>query len=74
MAKLDAKQRAKLPAKDFGLPEKARSAGAKKDQETTRSRTKGMRSAPSGFLQSSARKAISQRTSSSASTARPTRS
>ncbi len=31
MAKLTAKQRAKLPAKDFGLPEKARSAGAKKE-------------------------------------------
>lgn len=31
MAKLDAKQRAKLPAKDFGLPEKARSSGAKKE-------------------------------------------
>ena len=31
MAKLDAKQRAKLPAKDFGLPEKARSADAKKE-------------------------------------------
>ncbi len=30
MAKLDAKQRAKLPAKEFGLPEKARSAEAKK--------------------------------------------
>jgi hypothetical protein len=31
MAKLSAKQRAKLPAKDFGLPEKARSADAKKE-------------------------------------------
>ena len=31
MAKLDAKQRAKLPTKDFGLPEKARSTGAKKE-------------------------------------------
>jgi len=31
MAKLTAKQRAKLPAKDFGLPEKARSAEAKKE-------------------------------------------
>ena len=31
MAKLDAKQRAKLPVKDFGLPEKARSADAKKE-------------------------------------------
>ena len=31
MAKLSAKQRAKLPAKDFGLPEKARSAEAKKE-------------------------------------------
>lgn len=31
MAKLDAKQRAKLPGKDFGLPEKARSAEAKKE-------------------------------------------
>jgi len=31
MAKLDAKQRAKLPTKDFGLPEKARSADAKKE-------------------------------------------
>lgn len=31
MAKLDAKQRASLPAKDFGLPEKARSAQAKKE-------------------------------------------
>ena len=30
MAKLTAKQRAKIPAKDFGLPEKARSAEAKK--------------------------------------------
>ena len=30
MAKLKAKQRAALPAKDFGLPEKARSAEAKK--------------------------------------------
>ena len=31
MAKLSAKQRAKLPAKAFGLPEKARSADAKKE-------------------------------------------
>jgi len=31
MAKLSAKQRAKLPAKEFGLPEKARSADAKKE-------------------------------------------
>ena len=31
MAKLSAKQRAKLPAKEFGLPEKARSAEAKKE-------------------------------------------
>jgi hypothetical protein len=30
MAKLDAKQRAELPAKDLGLPEKARTAKAKK--------------------------------------------
>lgn len=31
MAKLSAKQRAKLPAAEFGLPEKARSAEAKKE-------------------------------------------
>jgi len=31
MAKLNAKQRAKLPAKEFGLPEKASSADAKKE-------------------------------------------
>ncbi len=31
MAKLKAKQRAAIPAKDFGLPEKARSAAAKKE-------------------------------------------
>ena len=31
MAKLTAKQRAKLPSKKFGLPEKARSAQAKKE-------------------------------------------
>ncbi len=31
MAKLKAKQRAKLPAKDFGLPEKARSSDAKRE-------------------------------------------
>ena len=31
MAKLSAKQRAKLPAKEFGLPEKARSPDAKKE-------------------------------------------
>ena len=31
MAKLKAKQRAELPSKDFGLPEKARSAEAKKE-------------------------------------------
>ena len=31
MARLTAKQRAKLPAKDFGLPEKARSPDAKKE-------------------------------------------
>ncbi len=31
MAKLNARQRADLPAKDFGLPEKARSAKAKKE-------------------------------------------
>jgi hypothetical protein len=31
MAELSAKQRARLPAKDFGLPEKARSAEAKKE-------------------------------------------
>ena len=31
MAKLSAEQRADLPAKDFGLPEKARSSEAKKE-------------------------------------------
>ena len=31
MAKLTSTQRAKLPAKKFGLPEKARSADAKKE-------------------------------------------
>jgi hypothetical protein len=31
MAKLSAKQRANLPAKEFGLPEKARSDEAKKE-------------------------------------------
>ena len=31
MAKLTAKKRAKIPAKDFGLPEKARSSKAKKE-------------------------------------------
>lgn len=31
MSKLTPKQRAKLPAKDFGLPEKARSSEAKKE-------------------------------------------
>ena len=31
MAKLKAKDRAKLPARDFGLPEKARSSEAKKE-------------------------------------------
>jgi len=31
MAKLTARQRAKLPSKKFGLPEKARSAEAKKE-------------------------------------------
>ena len=31
MTELSAKQRARLPAKDFGLPEKARSADAKKE-------------------------------------------
>jgi hypothetical protein len=31
LAKLSAKQRANLPAKDFGLPEKARSTEAKKE-------------------------------------------
>ena len=31
MAKLDARERAKLPTKDFGLPEKARSADARKE-------------------------------------------
>ncbi len=31
MSKLSAKQRAKLPTKAFGLPEKARSAEAKKE-------------------------------------------
>jgi hypothetical protein len=31
MAKLTPKKRAKLPAKEFGLPEKARSEEAKKD-------------------------------------------
>ena len=31
MAELSAKQRAKLPAKEFGLPEKARTADAKKE-------------------------------------------
>ena len=30
MAKLTAKKRAELPAKDFGLPEKARTSDAKK--------------------------------------------
>lgn len=31
MAKLTAKQRAAVPARDFGLPEKARSSKAKKE-------------------------------------------
>ena len=31
MSELSAKQRARLPARDFGLPEKARSAEAKKE-------------------------------------------
>ena len=31
MAKLSPKQREKLPARDFGLPEKARSSEAKKE-------------------------------------------
>jgi hypothetical protein len=31
MAKLTPRQRAKLPARDFGLPEKARSEDAKKE-------------------------------------------
>ena len=31
MAELSAKQRAKLPAKEFGLPEKARTSEAKKE-------------------------------------------
>jgi len=31
VAKLKPNERARLPAKDFGLPEKARSAGAKKE-------------------------------------------
>ena len=31
MAKLSAKQRAELPSKDFGLPEKSRSVDAKKE-------------------------------------------
>ena len=31
MAKLTPKQRAKLPARDFGLPEKARSGDARKE-------------------------------------------
>ncbi|MEX2100286.1 MAG: hypothetical protein WEB19_02620 [Acidimicrobiia bacterium] len=31
MAKLTPKQRAKLPARDFGLPEKARSSAATKE-------------------------------------------
>ena len=31
MAELSANQRAKLPAREFGLPEKARSADAKKE-------------------------------------------
>ena len=31
MAELSAKERARLPARDFGLPEKARSAEAKKE-------------------------------------------
>ena len=31
MAKLTSKQRAKLPSRDFGLPEKARSEEAKKE-------------------------------------------
>ena len=31
MAELSAKQRAALPSKDFGLPEKARTATAKKE-------------------------------------------
>jgi hypothetical protein len=31
MADLTAKRREKLPAKDFGLPEKARTKGAKKE-------------------------------------------
>jgi hypothetical protein len=74
MAKLDAKQRAKLPAKDFGLPEKARSAEAKKESGNYPMPDEWHAISTKRFSQRSARKAISQRTSSSASTARRTRS
>ena len=45
MAKLTPKKRTKLPAREFGLPEKARSEDAKKEPATTRCQTKATRSA-----------------------------
>jgi len=57
MSKLTPSQRAKLPAKDFGLPEKARSSKAKKESGNYPVPYRATRSAPSGFLASSARKA-----------------
>ena len=74
MAKLDAKERAKIPAKDFGLPEKARSADAKKETGNYPMPDKGHAISAKRLSRSSARTATCPRTSSSESTARLTRS
>ncbi len=51
VAKLSARQLAKLPAREFGLPEKARTVRQRRKRATTRCRTRAAPSAPSGIAE-----------------------
>jgi hypothetical protein len=57
VAKLTAKKRAKLPAKDFGLPEKARSSDSTKESGNYLVPDKGHAISAKGSPRSSARRA-----------------
>ena len=74
MAKLDAKQRAKLPARDFGLPEKARSEDAKKETGNYPIPDEGHAISAKRLAAKQRKDGNSPRTSSSGSIARPIRS
>ena len=62
MADLSAKKREKLPAKDFGLPEKARTKTPRSSRATTRCRTRSTLATPRPGRPSSRTPATSPRT------------